>query len=145
MNRYFISLIVILLAIAGGFFYQNYFGGKSEINIVEENVQQDNQQVKEFTVTAKKNEWRFSPDTIEVNNNEKVLITVVNEDDYDHGFSIDDFGVRGKVPANSSAKFEFTANKIGDFKFYCSVACGVGEVNGVKRGHFDMVGKIVVR
>ncbi|MBI1839018.1 MAG: cupredoxin domain-containing protein [Candidatus Colwellbacteria bacterium] len=102
-------------------------------------------EVKHVTIIAKKNEWRFEPEIIDINRGDKVIATVVNEDDYDHGLAIDAFGVSQRMPANSTITVEFTATQAGDFPFYCSVPCGEGIVDGKKRTHFDMIGKIQVK
>ena len=101
--------------------------------------------VREITIIAKKDQWRFEPDMIEVNQGERIVATVVNEDDYDHGISIDAFGVSQRMPAKGTIKIEFVATKAGTFPFYCSVPCGEGMVDGKKRGHFDMVGTLKVK
>ena len=73
------------------------------------------------------------------------LITVINEDEYDHGFAIDAFGISQRMPALSTIKINFVVTKAGDFPYYCSVSCGSGIVDGEKRGHFDQIGKLHVR
>ena len=138
MNKYFIIAIVAVVIIVGGIVYKQFLLPESSIPVVTG-------EVKYITIVAKKNEWRFLPETIEINRGDKVIATVVNEDDYDHGFAIDAFGVSQRMPANSTITVEFTATQAGDFPFYCSVPCGEGEVDGVKRTHFDMIGKIQVK
>lgn len=138
MNKYFIITIVAVLIIVGGIVYKQFLLPESSVPVVTG-------EVRYITITAKKNEWRFLPETIEINRGDKVVATVINEDDYDHGFAIDAFGVSQRMPANSTITVEFTATQAGDFPFYCSVPCGEGEVNGVKRTHFDMIGKIQVK
>lgn len=101
--------------------------------------------VREVTVTAVKNEWRFEPEIIEVERGDKIIMTVVNEDDYDHGIAIDAFGVSQRMPAEGTIKIEFIVTQEGEFPLYCSVPCGEGVVDGKKRTHFDMVGKLHVR
>ncbi len=101
--------------------------------------------VRDFIITAKKNEWKFVPDTIEVDRGDKVKLQIVNEDDYDHGLAIDAFGVSQRMPANSTINVEFVVTQVGDFQYYCSVPCGEGVVGGKKRTHFDMIGVIKVR
>lgn len=76
---------------------------------------------------------------------DKIIMTVINEDSYDHGIAIDAFGVSQRMPANGTIKIEFTVTQEGDFPFYCSVPCGEGHVDGVKRTHFDMIGKLHVK
>lgn len=138
MNKYFIIAIVAVIIIAGGVVYKQFLLPKSSVPVVTG-------EVKHITIVAKKNEWRFEPEAIDINRGDKVIATVINEDDYDHGLAIDAFGVSQRMPANSAITVEFTATQVGDFPFYCSVPCGEGEVDGVKRTHFDMIGKIQVK
>ena len=143
MNKYLILIILGVLIIGGGIAYRIFF-------LAEENKPVTTGEAKEFTVVAKKNTWSFIPETIEVDRGDKITMTVVNEDDYDHGIAIDAFGVSQRMPALGTIKIEFTATQAGDFPFYCSVPCGqceekACEVNGKRPGHFDMVGTIKVR
>jgi len=138
MNKYFWLIILGVLIISGGIIYRVFF-------LAEEKVPVVSGKVKEFTVLAKKDTWSFVPENIEMERGDKIIMTVVNEDSYDHGIAIDAFGVSQRMPANSTIKIEFVATQAGDFPFYCSVPCGEGIVDGKKRGHFDMVGKIKVR
>ena len=138
MNKYLIILIIFGLIIGGGFFYSKFI--KSE-----ESKPIETGAVKNFTMVAKKNEWRFVPDQIEVEQGDKVNITITNEDGYDHGMTIEAFGINQRIPARSTIKVSFVATQVGDFTYFCSVPCGEGVVNGEKRGHFDQFGKITVR
>lgn len=136
MNKYIILGIVLVLLIAGGMGFR-YMSGSKRTPV-------DTGVVREFTVTAEKDQWRFEPDVINVNQGDKVILTVVNQDDYDHGFAIDAFGVSQRIPAKGTIVIQFVATQPGDFPFYCSVPCGSGEVNGKPRGHFDQVGTLHV-
>ena len=138
MNKYIWLIILLVVIVAGGIIYRSFISS-SESNPVTSG------KVKEFTITAKKDTWSFVPEDIQVERGDKLILTIVNEDSYDHGLAIDAFGVSQRMPANQTIKIEFVATQAGDFPFYCSVPCGEGEVNGVKRGHFDMVWKIKVR
>lgn len=138
MNKYISILIIVAAVIVGGVLYR-FLGASEDARFEASGV------VREFTVRAIKNEWRFEPDVFDVGRGDRVKITVVNEDDYDHGFSIDAYGISQRVPAGGTITVSFVATKVGDFPFYCSVPCGDGEVEGVKRGHFDQVGKVLVR
>ena len=138
MNKYVWLVIIGVLIIGGGIVYRLAFLG-SEDKPVSTGV------VKEITVVAKKDEWRFLPEEIEINRGDKVIMTVNNEDSYDHGIAIDALGVSQRMPASSTIRVEFVATQAGDFPFYCSVPCGEGLVNGVKRTHFDMIGRIKVK
>ena len=137
MNKY-IWLILVLVVIVGGSIGYKLVGGNKNGGCTPTG------ETKSFTITAEKNEWAFNPDVIEVNCGDRVAITAVNKDDYDHGIGIDQFGISQRMPANQTISFNFIAIKPGNFQYICSVPCGEGEVHGVKRGHFDMVGTIKV-
>lgn len=130
-------MIVILLIIVG-VLYRVFLLPASSVPVTSGKI-------KNFTIIAKQNEWRFIPEEIEVERGDKVILEVINEDEYDHGLAIDAFGVTQRMPAKSTIRVEFVATQEGDFPFYCSVPCGEGEVKGVKRTHFDMIGKFKVR
>ncbi len=138
MNKYFIIIAIIVLLVAGGIVYRVFL-------ISEESKPVSTGVTREITIVAKQNQWRFEPEDIEVNRGDRIVLTVVNEDDYDHGIGIDALGISQRMPANSTIQVEFVATQAGDFPFYCSVPCGEGIVNGVKRTHFDMIGKLRVR
>ena len=136
MNKYVIILIVLIALVGGGIVYSTFFAEKSTVEW--------SGTVREYTIIAKKDMWTFDPDFIEVEQGDKVILTIVNEDNYDHGIALDFYGISQRIPALETIKIEFTANKAGDFPYYCSVSCGEGTVNGVKRGHFDQIGKLRV-
>lgn len=138
MNKYFIIIIVVIAVVIAGLIYRNFFLSETRKPVTSG-------QVKEITVVAEKNHWNFVPENIEANRGDKVILTVINKDDYDHGIAIDAYGISQRMPANQTIKVEFIATQVGDFPFYCSVPCGEGEVDGVKRGHFDMVGTLKVK
>lgn len=138
MNKYFIIIGFVVLIIVAGVAWRTFLLSE-EAKPVETGV------VREITVTAVENEWRFTPEIIEVNRGDRIVMTVVNEDNYDHGIAIDAFGVSQRMPAKSTIKVEFVATQLGEFPFFCSVPCGEGIVDGKKRSHFDMIGKIHVK
>ncbi len=138
MNKYFIIGIIVLVAIAGGVLYRTFL-------LAEEDKPVTTGAVREITIIAKQNQWRFEPEVIEVDQGDKLILTVVNEDAYDHGIGIEAFGISRRMPANSTIKVEFVATKRGEFPFFCSIPCGEGHVDGVKRTHFDMIGKLHVK
>jgi len=142
MNKYIWLIIIAFIIIAGGIFY-SVFLRSNERSPVTTGV------VREITITAKQNQWRFEPEIIEVNRGDTIKLTVVNEDDYDHGIGIDAFGISQRMPAKQTIKIEFVATQAGEFPFYCSVPCGEGDtvIDGktVHRTHFDMIGKMHVR
>ncbi len=102
-----------------------------EENQVEETIQITD--VKEFDVTAK--QWQFSPDTIEVNKGDNVILNVKSID-VAHGFALPEFGIDERLSPGNEIKIEFLADKEGTFSFFCNVQCG--------SGHSGMSGKIIV-
>lgn len=138
MNKYFIIIAIIILILVGGIGYRTFL-------LPESSKPEVSGEVREITVVANKNHWAFNPDVIEANRGDKIVLTLINEDDYDHGFAIDAFGIAQRMPAKQTITVEFIVTQEGQFPFYCSVPCGEGIVDGEKRTHFDMLGKIQVR
>jgi plastocyanin len=138
MNKYIVLVAAAILILAGGSVYRVFILPESSIPVVSGKV-------REITITAKKDRWMFEPEVIEVDRGDKLVLTVINEDSYDHGIAIDAYGISQRMPAQSTIKIEFVATQQGDFPFSCSVPCGEGKVDGRKRTHFDMVGKLHVR
>src|SRR3989344_4235510 len=138
MNKYVILIILAAVIVGGGIVCRGFIQDESARGI-------DTGVVRELTVIAKKNEWRFAPEEFEVNQGDTIKMTAINEDDYDHGLAIEAVGVSQKMPANSTVTFEFKVTKAGDYPFYCSVPCGAGEVEGKHRAHEDMLGTIHAR
>lgn len=137
MNKYITIGIALVLIVAFGVAFRTF--SDTEGKPVETGA------VKEITLTALEDQWKFDPEDIEVNQGDKVVLTIVNQDDYDHGIAIDAFGVSQRIPARGTIRVEFVATQPGEFPFYCSVPCGDGEVDGHARGHFDQTGKLRVR
>jgi len=136
MNKYVTILIVLVVIMGAGIAYKQ-FSGKEKVALTGE--------TKEFTLYNRENRWSFDPDTITVNQGDKVKLTLINEDDYDHGIAIDQFGVSQRIPANGTIKLEFIASTPGEWPYYCSVSCNSGIVEGKPRGHFDQIGKLYVK
>jgi len=127
-----------VLIIGAGFFYR-------AVLLPEGSAPVSTGVVREITIISRENHWNFEPEIANVDQGDKIIMTVINEDDYDHGIAIDAFGVSQRMPANSTIVIEFVATQEGEFPYYCSVPCGDGIVDGEKRGHFDMIGKMHVR
>jgi len=90
--------------------------------------------VKEFTMTAKN--WQFDPNSITVNQGDKVKITITSTD-VNHSFMIKDYNLNIKLEPNKTQVIEFIADKTGTFQFRCAVPCG--------EGHRDMTGTLIVK
>lgn len=143
MNKYYILIAIAILIIGAGIVYRILL-------LPSESAPVTTGKVREVTITARKLTWQWYPSIIEVERGDKVIATVINEDDFDHGFAVDAFGISQRMPANSTIKVEFVATQEGEFPFYCSVPCGKCEeksceINGVRYGHFDQIGKFIVK
>lgn len=137
MNKYFIIAIAVVVLMGAGVLLKNVKGPS-------ENVVQSTGKEVNITIRAIKNEWRWDTEKIEVNAGDKVNLTIINEDDYDHGIGIDGYGINERMPANKTIVVDFVATRKGKFSFYCSVPCGKGVVKGEDRDHFDMLGELSV-
>lgn len=102
-------------------------------NIEEAIVSDSEASVKEFNIVAKK--WSFEPAVIEINKGDLVKLNI-NSVDVVHGFAISEFGINENLSPEKTTTVEFTADKTGEFTFFCSVYCG--------SGHNDMEGKLIV-
>lgn len=79
-------------------------------------------EVKEFNITLRR--YNFIPPTIEVNQGDRVRISLISED-VEHGFYLDGYDINVIVTAFKKETVEFTADKTGSFQMRCSVTCGV--------------------
>jgi heme/copper-type cytochrome/quinol oxidase subunit 2 len=89
---------------------------------------------REFDVTA--SNYRFSPDHIEVGQDDLVKLTVRSAD-VAYSLTIDDYRVSKRVPAGGTVTFEFRADRPGDFRFYSNLTSDPR--------HKTMDGRLVVR
>ena len=99
----------------------------------KETVVVQDSHVKEFDMAAR--QWAFEPSTITVNEGDKVILNIKSED-VTHGFAIFEFDVNERLAPGETKRVEFTADKKGEYVFFCSVPCG--------KGHKDMKGKLIV-
>jgi heme/copper-type cytochrome/quinol oxidase subunit 2 len=72
-----------------------------------------------FTVVAK--EGGFEPDRLEVSKNDLVTITLRSEGG-PHSFAIDAYRVMKRAGAGETISFEFRADQVGRFEYYCSLS-----------------------
>lgn len=82
-------------------------------------------EIKEFTTTSfyelvdNKPKPQFSLSEIAVKKGDKVRIKVTNTKGA-HDFKIDEFNVFAETPLDQEVVVEFTADKVGEFVYYCS-------------------------
>ena len=121
-----IGLILIIgIAIGGYFFFQDKKPMPEETNkdaIAEKKTSSEtNRPAKEFATTAYYDEtgvW-FSLKEMRVKKGDLVRVHATNTKGM-HDFTIDEFGIKKELPLNEEVTFEFTADKTGEFVFYCS-------------------------
>jgi|SRR3989338_5010791 len=121
-NLILIGILILLIVIL----FFSLKPSRENIKLTEE--------TKEFNITAKK--WEFSPDKIEVNKGDKVILNIKSVD-VSHGISLVNFKINEFLEPNQEIKIEFIADKKGRFNFFCNVFCG--------SGHSGMNGVLVVR
>jgi cytochrome c oxidase subunit 2 len=89
---------------------------------------------REFDVTA--TNYHFSPDRVEVKQDELVKLTV-RSTDVAYSITIDEYRVSKRVPAGGEVTFEFRADRAGEFAFYSNLTSD--------SRHKTMKGQLVVR
>lgn len=89
---------------------------------------------REFSITAK--DFQFSPDRIEVTQDDLVKLTVKSED-VAYSVTIDEYRLSKRVPAGGTTTIEFRADKTGTFEFYSNMTSD--------SRHAKMRGQLVVR
>ncbi|MCR4284814.1 MAG: cupredoxin domain-containing protein [archaeon] len=129
-----IIFIVIIILIGVYFILSSNQEDSTTFSKTASEIKEFNGQVKEFNITARS--WRFEPDTIEVNQGDKIIINL-NSIDVSHGINIPELGVSLKTGSGETKTVEFIAGKKGEFSFSCNVYCG--------EGHGLMRGKLIVR
>jgi heme/copper-type cytochrome/quinol oxidase subunit 2 len=67
--------------------------------------------------------FQFAPAEVNINPGDRVTIELVSTDVV-HGLSLDDYNFSITADPGQSATGTFVANKIGVFRFRCSVPCG---------------------
>ncbi len=78
---------------------------------------------REFTVVGRR--YAYSPDRIEVNQDDLVKVTLVAED-IPHSFTIDAYRIAKRAAPDHPVTFEFRANQAGTFEFYCNLTTDEG-------------------
>ena len=73
---------------------------------------------REFTVTAK--DYHFSPNRLEVTQDDLVKVTVRSAD-VAYSLTIDEYRLSKRVPAGGETTLEFRADRTGTFAFYSNL------------------------
>jgi len=89
---------------------------------------------REFNITAR--DYQFSPDRIQVTQDDLVKLTVKSED-VAYGFAIDQYRISKRIPAGGSMTLEFRAEGTGSYPFYSNMTSDPR--------HGQMKGQLVVK
>ncbi len=110
----------------------------SEVKTEPKSIQSSELTINVLARGPKDDAWSFEPSEIKVKQGTKVkLVITIPEDDVDHAISIPEFNVnKVMLKKGTTETVEFTADKQGEFSFFCSLFCG--------EGHRNMKGKIIV-
>lgn len=89
---------------------------------------------REFSISA--SDYRFSPDRLEVMQDDLVKLTVESAD-VAYSFTIDEYRLSRRIPAGGKAVIEFRADQPGTFEFYSNMTSDAR--------HSKMRGQLTVR
>lgn len=90
----------------------------------------------EHHLTLKARSFAFEPGVIQVNQGDRVVLELESVD-VTHGVYVDGYGVKAVSEPGHTARLEFVADRVGKFKYRCSLACGPL--------HPFMIGELIVR
>src|SRR3989344_7420846 len=130
MNKFLKILLFAVFLIVSGVIYQKFYRPQSVGPV------QASGRVVEVNVRARKDQWKWDPAEIKVKAGDRVILKIFNEDEYDHGWALEFFGINRRMFPQRETVVDFIASKAGIFQFYCSVPCG--------EGHYDQLGALIV-
>lgn len=126
MNKIILVVIIVLIAIVGGYFllkggYQAPESGAPTSGAPSANDNQSSSAgVKEITVVG--TEFALNPSTITAKAGEKIKITFKNSGGAPHNLVIEGLSVKTKtISSGTTDTVEFTAKSKGTFKIFCSI------------------------
>jgi heme/copper-type cytochrome/quinol oxidase subunit 2 len=131
MNKTTRRAFGFLLAAAGVFAYGHFVASGVSRKVL---AQESAPNRRDVTISIK--DHRFSPDRIEVQQDDLVKITVSSED-IAHSFTIDEYRIAKRIAGGGTLTFEFRADRAGTFPFYCNLTS--------EPGHGAARGQLVVR
>jgi cytochrome c oxidase subunit 2 len=86
-------------------------------------------------VTLTAEQFAFDAPVLQVNRGDRVILTL-QASDVVHGFYLDGYNIETRVEPGLSQQVEFVADRVGKFRYRCSVSCGTL--------HPFMIGELVV-
>lgn len=118
-----IGMMVLLLGV-GGFWWKTQQRYKSLTSGTGGSVKIEslNGVEKSFDLTVEN--FSYTPESIDVNLNDTVVLNITNRDSVQHGISLPVFGVNTFVAANSSTQVRFVADKLGNPETFCATDHG---------------------
>jgi len=90
----------------------------------------------EHHLTLEAHSFAFQPAVIQVNQGDRIILELESVD-VTHGVYIDGYGVEAVSEPGHKARLDFVADRVGKFKYRCSLACGPL--------HPFMIGELIVR
>jgi len=90
----------------------------------------------EHHLTLEARTFAFEPSVIQVNQGDRVILELESVD-VTHGVYIDGYELEAVSEPGRKARLDFVANRVGKFKYRCSMACGPM--------HPFMIGELIVR
>jgi plastocyanin/ferredoxin len=90
----------------------------------------------EHHLTLEARRFAFEPAVIQVNQGERVILELESVD-VTHGVYVDGYGLKAVSEPGHKARLDFVADRVGKFKYRCSMACGPL--------HPFMIGELIVR
>ncbi len=76
-----------------------------------------------FSLVVRK--YAFEPEVIDVRRNDIVRLTITSPD-IAHSFTVDAYRIQKRIAPGGSVTFEFRADEVGRFPFYCSLRADPG-------------------
>jgi len=129
-NNFFIAISIFLFLALATLLLQISSAGRTDT------LPASDGEVIQFEMRVLQDKWQWEPSQLEAPLGARVRVNIKNEDSYAHGFAIVELGVDKYLPGNKTTQVEFMADKIGEFKFFCSVLCG--------KGHYHQTGVVVI-
>ena len=74
-------------------------------------------------ITINAAQFAFDPPVLRVNRGDRIIITL-QAADVVHGFYLDGYGIEVRVEPGLSQRLEFVADRVGKYRYHCSVSCG---------------------
>lgn len=73
-------------------------------------------------------QWEYDPSEIRVKEGQQILLRIKSTD-VPHGFVIEEYRVNVFLTPGEVVEVKFTANKAGEYIYFCNVFCGTGHPN----------------